>query len=129
MKGWRLSNAEARRVGDLLADADAPRAFVSLPLHRKKRLLARDHAADLIALTAAVRRADGEPTADADAAAAFLRDMPPEELAPVPLLTGADLIAAGLKPGPEFKQMLDRSYDAQLDGAVRTTEDALKFLR
>ena len=128
VRRWRLSNAEAQRAGDLLTDADALNGFAALPLHRKKRLLARDHAADLIALTRAVRVADGEPTDDADAAAAFLRDTPPEELAPPPLLTGRDLIAAGLKPGPDFKAKLDAAYDAQLDGAVTTTAEALALV-
>ncbi|QDT17858.1 CCA tRNA nucleotidyltransferase [Alienimonas californiensis] len=125
---WRLSNDEAQRAGDLLADATALDGFDALPPHRKKRLLARDHAADLIALTAALRRADGRPTVDADAAAAYLAAHAREELAPAPLLTGADLIAAGMRPGPEFKALLDRAYDAQLDGRVRTTEDALAFV-
>lgn len=126
---WRLSNDEAQRTGDLLADATALNGFDAFPPHRKKRLLARDHAADLIALTAAQRRADGRPTSDPDAAAAYLAAHPPEELAPAPLLTGADLIAAGMRPGPEFKALLDRAYDAQLDGEVGTTEDALAFVR
>ena len=125
VRRWRLSNAEAQRAGDLLTDADALHDFAALPLHRKKRLLARDHAADLIALTRAVRVADGEPTADADAAAAILRDTPPADLAPPPLLTGRDLIAAGLKPGPDFKAKLDAAYDAQLNGEVTTTAEAL----
>ncbi|MFH5803839.1 CCA tRNA nucleotidyltransferase [Alienimonas sp. DA493] len=125
---WRLSNDETQRTRDLLADVAALDEFAALPTHRKKRLLAREHAADLIALVAAVRRADGRPTEDADAAAAYLRSHGPEELAPAPLLTGADLIAAGKTPGPEFKALLDRAYDAQLDGEVRTKEDALTFV-
>ena len=46
-------------------------------------------------------------------------------LAPPPLLDGRALIAAGLRPGPAFKQMLDAAYDAQLEGRVRATEEAL----
>ena len=124
-RGWKLSNAEAGRADALLADLPALADFAALPTHRKKRLLAREHAADLIALARAVRLADGEPTADADAAAAFLRDTPPADLAPPPLLTGADLIAAGLRPGPDFKRLLDAAYDAQLDGDVTTAAAAL----
>ena len=125
---WRLSNAEAARATDLLRDVNALDGFPDLPLHRKKRLLACDHAADLIALVRAERRAARRPTDDADAAAAFLADTPPDELAPAPLLTGADLIAAGRRPGPEFKRLLDAAYDAQLDGVLTTTGDALKFV-
>lgn len=46
-------------------------------------------------------------------------------LAPAPLLTGDDLIAAGLVPGPMYKRTLDAVYDAQLEGAVTTHEAAL----
>jgi tRNA nucleotidyltransferase (CCA-adding enzyme) len=35
-----------------------------------------------------------------------------------PALTGHDLIAAGLTPGPRFKQLLDRLRDARLNGEV-----------
>lgn len=35
-----------------------------------------------------------------------------------PSLTGADLKAMGLKPGPQFKRILDRLLDARLDGEV-----------
>jgi tRNA nucleotidyltransferase (CCA-adding enzyme) len=37
-----------------------------------------------------------------------------------PLLTGTDLKAFGLKPGPLFKKILDRLLDARLDGEVHT---------
>jgi tRNA nucleotidyltransferase (CCA-adding enzyme) len=40
-----------------------------------------------------------------------------------PLLTGADLKAMGLKPGPQFRQILDRLLDARLNGEVHTEQD------
>ncbi len=54
--------------------------------------------------------------------------VPPEEIRPQPLLTGHDLIAAGLHPGPEFKAMLARVEDAQLEGRIHTREEALALL-
>jgi tRNA nucleotidyltransferase (CCA-adding enzyme) len=39
------------------------------------------------------------------------------------MLTGADLKAMGLKPGPKFKQILDRLLDARLNGEVKTEAD------
>ena len=50
-----------------------------------------------------------------------------EEVAPPPLVTGDDLTAAGLKPGPLFKRVLDATYDAQLEGRVTTKEEALRM--
>ena len=52
-----------------------------------------------------------------------------EAIRPKLLLTGADLIAAGYKPGPRFKAMLLAAEDAQLEGRVTTTEEALRLVR
>jgi poly(A) polymerase len=46
-------------------------------------------------------------------------------LAPVPWVSGDDLIAAGLPAGPRFKEILERAYDRQLEGEVGSQEDAL----
>jgi len=52
-----------------------------------------------------------------------------QELKPKPLLTGADLIAAGYQPGPAFARMLAAAEDAQLESRVRTPEEALDLVR
>ena len=44
-----------------------------------------------------------------------------------PILTGADLKALGLKPGPAYKKTLARLLEARLDGAVRSKADELKL--
>lgn len=56
---------------------------------------------------------------------AQLAALPTEELRPPRLVTGADLIAAGLSPGPEFRRILDSIEDAQLEGRVSTRDEAL----
>lgn len=40
-----------------------------------------------------------------------------QRLAPKPILQGRHLQALGLKPGPQFKRILDAAFEAQLDGA------------
>jgi len=52
-----------------------------------------------------------------------------EPLIPPPLITGRDLIAAGLQPGPHFKKLLDSTQALQLEGGLKTREDALAWLR
>ncbi|GAB4547397.1 MAG: CCA tRNA nucleotidyltransferase [Phycisphaerales bacterium] len=52
----------------------------------------------------------------------------PGGLAPMPIITGDDLIGAGYEPGPMFGVWLDRVYDAQLEGRIRTREEALSLL-
>lgn len=54
-------------------------------------------------------------------------ETPPEEVRPPRLLTGSDLIALGWTPGPEFSRVLEQVEDAQLEGRVRSKEDALRL--
>jgi poly(A) polymerase len=58
-----------------------------------------------------------------------LRSLPAGQIRPRPLITGDDLIAAGLRPGPQFKELLTAVEDAQLDGTIQTKEEALVFVR
>lgn len=58
-----------------------------------------------------------------------IANMPPEVMRPAPLVTGADLIALGLAPGPRFKEILSSIEDAQLEGRLKTREEALTHLR
>lgn len=49
-------------------------------------------------------------------------------LIPAPLVTGRDLIALGLKPGPRFKELLETVETEQLEGRLTDPETALKFV-
>ncbi len=53
---------------------------------------------------------------------------PAETVSPKLLLTGQELIAAGYRPGPQFKTMIEATEDAQLEGDVTTPEEALAFV-
>ena len=46
-----------------------------------------------------------------------------------PVVTGADLKALGLKPGPPYKKILDRLLDARLNGEVKTESEARELVR
>ncbi len=45
------------------------------------------------------------------------------------MLTGDDLKAIGIQPGPRYKKILAELLDAKLDGLVRNREDELDFAR
>lgn len=51
-----------------------------------------------------------------------------EALRPKPLITGNDLIAMGLEPGPRFKEILEAAEDAQLEGRITDHEGAIRFV-
>ena len=64
-----------------------------------------------------------------ETATSALAEMGGEQIRPSLLVTGADLIAAGYRPGPRFKEMLTVAEDAQLEGAVADREAALALLQ
>jgi poly(A) polymerase len=58
----------------------------------------------------------------------FLEATPPEQMRPERLLTGDDLQAMGFRPGPLFSQIFGALEDAQLEGQIRTREEAEKYV-
>lgn len=54
---------------------------------------------------------------------------PAEHIQPKLLVTGRDLIAAGYRPNPQFKAMLEAAEDAQLEGLINTPEEALAVVQ
>ena len=55
-----------------------------------------------------------------------LTDIPAPEKLPV---TGKDLIALGMKPGPEFKRVLGKVQDAVDDNPNLTKQQALELVK
>jgi poly(A) polymerase len=56
------------------------------------------------------------------------RSGPGGEALPPPLVTGEDLIALGLPPGPRFKVLLEKAREWQLEGEVTDRAEALERL-
>ena len=52
-----------------------------------------------------------------------------EHQPPAPLLLGRHVLALGVKPGPEVGEILRQVYEKQLDGEVRTTDEAIDLAR
>ncbi len=64
-----------------------------------------------------------------NAVSAFLALTPPEAVRPARLLTGNDLKDMGFQPGPRFQRILTAVEDAQLDGTIRTRDEAFSFVK
>jgi poly(A) polymerase len=125
----RFSNEDTAQIAALVANhmrfADAPRMkpstfkrFIRLPRFDEHLEL---HRIDCLSSHANLSNYDYVRQA--------IREMPPEEIRPRPLLSGNDLIAAGYEPGPLFKQALSAVEDAQLEGRLHTREEALEFVQ
>jgi poly(A) polymerase len=128
----RLSNVEKDRLVWLI---DYQSALIDAPTLRKsvlKPILAHAGVRELLALHRARAQADERRGTSIDYAEfcdECLRDWPPEALDPAPLITGDDLRALGLTPGPHFKGLLDAVRRAQLDEEIATREQALGLVR
>ena len=51
-----------------------------------------------------------------------------EPIIPPRLITGKDLIAMGWKPGPRFRKALEEIQTRQLEGSLRSRDEAIAFL-
>ena len=123
----RLSNQEAKAIAWLhvaLAELGRLDRLDSLPWSKLQPSVAHAHApllADLLRARAA--QAEGSPAAATWFTAQSGR--PRTEIDPPPLVTGADLIAAGVPPGPAMGETLALIRGRQLDGLITTREQAL----
>ncbi|HEX4629684.1 MAG TPA: CCA tRNA nucleotidyltransferase [Chthoniobacterales bacterium] len=52
-----------------------------------------------------------------------------EPIIPPPLVRGDDLIAMGMKPGPQFGEILEAVETRQLEGALKNREEALAWVK
>lgn len=120
---WRralcLSNEDRGAMGGILeAVALIEGGWEALGVAGKKRWAARDHFAPALRLVGVRQPALAARVGDEVA------ELARTGLAPQPLVTGEDLIAMGMAPGPVFKRVLDGVYDAQLEGKVGSLEEA-----
>jgi tRNA nucleotidyltransferase (CCA-adding enzyme) len=52
-----------------------------------------------------------------------------EHQPPAPLLLGRHVLELGLTPGPRVGEILKAVYEKQLDGEIRTVEEAIESAR
>ncbi len=58
-----------------------------------------------------------------------LKELSREEIKPVPLLSGHDVMALGFKEGPAIGKILREIEEAQLEGKLKTKEEAIEFVK
>ena len=120
---WRLSNKETDEAAWLVERRDALAAPQSMRWSKLQPLLAHPWAGSLVAL----HEASSPQGAEEGAYRRQLLTQPRDRLDPPPLVSGDDLQAIGLRPGPKFKAILQTIRDVQLDGEVQTREEALRL--
>ncbi|MEL6110588.1 MAG: CCA tRNA nucleotidyltransferase [Planctomycetota bacterium] len=127
-KHWRLSNEESRRISsamklwEAIAEGDKLRWSELQPKLTHRDIEVAMSVAEAIVASEGRSRAGIERCGEA---LSWERD----RLDPSPLLTGDTLREAGFKPGPQFRVWLESVRELQLDGELRTTEEAFEWVR
>ncbi len=125
-----LSNADRDALGAILGMVTRMHAdWERMGVAEKRRLSGREHAPDALLLYAAWCSAQGSDAANAIASEMNAWYDSEEGACPPPLIDGGDLISMGVEPGPLFREVLDRVYDAQLEGRVQDRDAAVKLAR
>jgi putative nucleotidyltransferase with HDIG domain len=125
----RFSNDEIEQVEALVANH---MKFMDLPKMREstlKRFLRMPDFQEHLELHRLDCMASNKRLESYELARRKLDEFPDEHLKPAPLVTGADLIAAGYHPGPIFATILTAVEDAQLEGKIHTAGDGLALVR
>jgi len=129
----RLSNRERRTAAWLHATAAefAPLDAAALDRRPWSRVQPRlaDEAAPFLADMLRAGAACGRGTADAAAWVSAKLRLPRETLDPPPLVSGHDLLAAGIPAGRGLGRALGLVRDWQLDGVVASPAEAIERLR
>lgn len=129
MTRLRYSNEEVERVTSLVRGHMVFKGIQRMRPAKLKRFLREPHFDEHLELHRLDCLASHGKLANHEFCVAELKKQPPETLRPAPLITGHDLIALGLTPGPRFKRILADVEDRQLEGALKDKESAIKYVR
>ena len=125
-----MSNDEIERISNLTADHMRFRHVKEMRLSKLKRFLRLPHFPELLEL----HRIDCLCShGELDLYDFCLQQLEEggggeDELRPALLLSGDDLIQMGFEPGPQFKEILNRLEDEQLEGRLANREEAVAFV-
>ncbi|QDU36653.1 tRNA nucleotidyltransferase/poly(A) polymerase [Maioricimonas rarisocia] len=125
----RLSNKELEHIAWLVANQDRFDGIREASPAELKTLLAHPLSADLLKFAEADARAGLRTSDDLEFVRDYLARTSHEEIDPPRLVGGADLREMGLRPGPEFKHLLDAVRIAQLNGEISSRDEALQHVR
>ena len=125
----RFSRAEIDATVEAVAQHMVFKDVQQMRVAKLKRFLARPHMDDELEL----HRVDCTSSHGLLDNYEFLKakraEFASEPLIPPPLLTGRDLIALGMKPGPHFSEILEAVESRQLEKTLTTREEALAFVK
>jgi len=129
MRRLRFSGAEIEATVEMVKQHMVFKDVPNMRLAKLKRFMARPTFDDELEL----HRVDCESSHRMLDNYEFLlrkcQEFANEPIMPPPLVRGDDLIALSLKPGPKFGEILEAVETRQLEGTLRTREEALEWVK
>jgi hypothetical protein len=100
-----------------------------MSLARLRRLAASPYFGDLYQYQRAIQKATGADRSALNKIRRRVRELGDIELTPKPLLDGYELIKLGAEAGPGLGRLAEDMYVAQLEGHLKTAEQARRWVR
>jgi poly(A) polymerase len=125
---YRIPSKDSERIVQLVRDHLKFKDLPRMRLSTLKRFLRQDNFEEHLELHRLDCLGSHRNLDNWNYAVAMLEHLGPEEIRPPRLLTGTDLIALGFTPGPYFKEILTSVEDAQLDGMIKSHQEARELV-
>ena len=125
-KKLKLSNDHLKHVRFLLDKRDVL-LDEEMAISKLKLLMHEPYFWDLLTLQKAIQKANGESEQALRQINKRAMEIDEEDIRPVPLLNGHDLMSLGATPGPMVGQLGQEMYIAQLEGHLKTKPQAERW--
>jgi putative nucleotidyltransferase with HDIG domain len=129
MTRLRFSRAELEATVSAVANHMVFKDVKEMRVAKLKRFMAREGFDDELELHRVDCTSSHGALDNYDFIRARAAEFATEPLIPPPLITGADLIALGMSPGPRFKDLLEAVSTLQLEGTLKTREEAMAWVQ
>lgn len=129
MERLRFPRRDTERVVTLVGRHMVFKDIAKMRESKVRRLVADDAFPELLELHRADCAASHGDLSAYEWVRAFIERLAGEPPVPPPLITGDDLLAMGLAPGPRVGRVLRAVETARLEGEIRTREEALARAR
>jgi poly(A) polymerase len=122
----KFSNKQIEVIYALIRDHLKFKDVFNMKKSTLKRFIGMPHFEEHMALHLADCQASHGLTAAYDFVMEKYNDFEEEEIKPAPLISGRELIEMGYKPGPLFSDILNFVEEAQLEGEITNTQEAIE---
>lgn len=129
MTRLRFTRAEIDATVEAVANHMVFKDVQQMRVAKLKRFMARPHFTDEMELHRVDCTSSHGALDNYDFLKAKREEFANEPLIPKPLITGRNLMAIGLAPGPHFSEILEAVQSRQLEGTLKTPEEALDWVK